>query len=174
MNTGALTTAASAAIAAGAIGAASKLTDNPIGCKGSLAHIATNEKLDAKDKVKTVAQITGQQLKDTVTIAGVTSVAGGAAAVAAKSSNKFVDYLKNVKHQAGEALSNITIKGKDLKSTIKDSNLYKKIDSLPKPAKAAIMVGSAVLATMSSFGKLKSAGDAGYIEAKNEKEIVKV
>ncbi len=157
-----------AAVGTAGLVTAAKLSKKPIGCKGSIAHIMSNDKLDGKAKARTFAQIAGQTAKDTVTIAGVTAGAAGAAAVASKSA-KFTNFLKNAKSKAGEALSNVSIKGKDLKSTIKETGLYKKISALPKPAKAAVAVGSAVLGALGSIWMLKSAGDAGYIEGQNER-----
>ena len=174
MNTNALATAAGAAIGVGTLAAGAKLAGKPIGCKGSIAHIASNDKMTAKDKAATYAQIAGSQLKDTVTIAGVTTVAGGSAALAAKHSNKFVDSLKTIKDNAAKTLGQVSINGKNVADTISNSKLYQKVKSLPKPAKAAVMVGSAALATLAPIFGLKAAGDAGYIEGKNEKKTVKV
>lgn len=174
MNPNTLAAAVGTATAAGTIAVASKLSGKPIGCKGSIAHIATNDKMDAQDKAKTYTQIAGQQLKDTVTIAGVTSVAGGTAAIAAQSSNKFVENLKSIKNNIADSLSQVSIGGKNLKETISNSDLYKKIKSLPTPAKAAIMVGAATFGVLAPLFSLKAAGDAGYIEGKNEKETIKV
>ena len=52
---------------------------------------------------------------------------------------------------------------------IKDSKIFKKANALPKPLKAAIATATAALAILVPAWALKSAGDAGYIEAQNEK-----
>ena len=145
-----------------------KKAKKPIGCKGSFAHIMSNDKLDEQAKKDTFVQIGKQNLKDAGKVAGTTAVLSGAAALATKSS-KVSTFLKDAKSFIGEGLSEININDKNLKSMIKDSKIFKKANALPKPLKAAIATATAALAILVPAWALKSAGDAGYIEAQNEK-----
>ncbi len=159
---------AGGAVGLGSVALAAKISKKPIGCKGSMAHIMSNDKLDKQAKKDTFKQIGKETLKDTGKIAGATAVLSGAAALATKST-KVSTFLKDAKATIGEGLSKISINNKNLKSMITDSSLYKKANALPKPAKAAIATAAAALALITPFWMLKSASDAGYIEAQNEK-----
>ena len=76
--------------------------------------------------------------------------------------------MKNVRTQVGNALSRVSIDDKNLKELIKNSNLYKNFNALPKPAKAAIATGSAILALILPTAAISSASKLGYIEGKHE------
>ena len=115
-----------------------KKAKKPIGCKGSFAHIMSNDKLDEQAKKDTFKQIGKQNLKD-------------------------------AKALVGKGLSKVNINNKNLKSMIKDSKIFKKVNALPKPLKAAIATATAALTILVPAWALKSAGDSGYIEAQNEK-----
>lgn len=145
-----------------------KKAKKPIGVNGSTMHILTNDKLDEQAKKDTFKQIGKQALKDTGKAAGITAGLAGAAALATKST-KVSTFLKDAKAFAGEALSRVVVKNKDLKSMIKDTKIFKKVNALPKPLKAAIATATAALAVITPILVLKSEKDCAYIEAQNEK-----
>ena len=138
-----------------------------IGINGSLAHVLTNDNMSTANKSKCLKEISKENLKDTLKITTVAAGAAGIGALASKS-NRFVDVLKNVRTQVGNALSRVSIDDKNLKELIKNSNLYKNFNALPKPAKAAIATGSAILALILPTAAISSASKSGYIEGKHE------
>ena len=155
-------------LGAGATALVAKKAKKPIGCKGSTMHILSNDKLDEQAKKDTFKQIGKQVLKDTGKIAGTTAGLAGIAALATKST-KASAFLKDAKACIGKGLSKVSINNKDLKSMIKDSKIFKKANALPKPLKAAAATAAAALAIIIPAWMAKSAGDAAYIEAQNEK-----
>ncbi len=155
-------------LGAGTAALVAKKAKKPIGSKGSAMHILTNDKLDEQAKKDTFKQIGKQNLKDAGKIAGATAVLSGAAALATKST-KVSTFLKDTKALFGEGLSEISINNENLKSMIKDTKIFKKVNALPKPLKAAIATATAALTILIPVWALKSARDAGYIEAQNEK-----
>lgn len=153
----------------GSLALASKLSKKPIGCKGSIAHILSNDKLDKQAKVDTFKDIAKENLKDTGKVLGISAGYAGMAALASKST-KFPKILKMFRKFVGDKLSNISYKGNDLKSIIANTTAYKKFNALPRPAKAAIAYGGAALAALSTIFAIKQTSDAGYIEAQHEQK----
>lgn len=143
-----------------------KITDKPAGCPASTAHVLTNNKLDSK--VATAAEMFKEGIKDTATLGGITLGTAGAASLVVGNSNKAANAFKNLIKTAGEKLSQITVKGKDLKNIIKDTKIYSKLNALPLPAKAAIAAGCAAFALLAPTFALTSATKQGYIEGKHE------
>ncbi|MBE7705708.1 MAG: hypothetical protein E7Z91_00475 [Cyanobacteria bacterium SIG30] len=150
----------------GALALTSKVTKKPVGINGSIAHILTNDKLDKEAKKDVFKETAKEEAKDLLTATGTTLATGGLAALLAKKSNKFVGGLKNIKTEVGKGLSQISVKGKNLKDILANTKIYTKIKTLPTPVKAGIMVGAAVL----GFFGLKDLTEnkAAYIEGKHE------
>lgn len=146
----------------------SKLTGKPVGMYGSTAHVLTNDKLDKEAKKEVAKEVNKQQLKDLGKIGGLTALTAGGAVIAAGCSKKALNGFKNIKNGAASMADKIKIDGKSLAQKIADTGLYKKIKTLPAPAKAGIMAGAAVLATLGMFLPAKTIADASKIEAKAE------
>ena len=140
-----------------------------IGITGSVAHVATNKNLSKKDKAACYTEQYKEGLKDTAKFTAVAGAAAGVGAIASKS-GKFVNALKSVRHTVGEALSKVDVSGTNLKDAVKNSKVYTKFSSLPTPAKAAIAVGSAVVALGAPIFGLSQSAKAGYIEGKHEEK----
>ncbi len=158
-----------------------------VGMKGSIAHVLTNDKIE--DKGACFKELFKETAKDTLTIGGITAGAAGAAAIVTGCSNKASNAFKNIITGVGNALDKIKIDSvskyrgnkfesikevienstsASLKEIVKDSSIYKKIHSLPTPAKAAIAAGAAALALVGSIMSISLASKAGYIEGKHE------
>lgn len=147
---------------------ASKLTGKPVGMYGSTAHILTNDKLEKQDKKEILKEVDKQQLKDLGKIGGLSALTAGGAVIAAGCSKKALNGFKNIKNSIASMADKIKIGGKSLAQKVADTGLYKKIKTLPAPAKAGIMAGAAILATLGMFLPAKSIADASRIEAKAE------
>lgn len=152
----------------GGLKLASKLTGKPMGLPGSAAHILTNDKLDKQAKAQVLKECTKESFKDIAKLTGAAGAAAGATAIATGCSNKAAGYAKQALASAEKLLSKVSINKKNLKTTIKNSSLYKNINKLPLTAKAAIAAGAAVLALAAPFASLASQSKAGYIEGKYE------
>lgn len=146
--------------------AASKITGKPVGCKGSIAHVLTNDKIE--DKLACFKEMNKEGAKDTLKLTAATGVAAGAGALATVASPKAKSFLQNAKTFVGDLLSEFSISGKSVKDIVKNTKVFGKFNSLPAPAKAAIAVGGAVLATGLTLVGCVSAAKAGYIEAQHE------
>ena len=160
---------AGASLAGAAIGAVatvgickgiSKLTGKPVGIAGSPAHVLTNDKVDSKMGVFKDQFVGG--LKTDAKVLGVTGIAAGLGALAAKKSPELVDTLKSVKNTFSETFA------QELKSVIKDTKVYQKLSALPTPAKVAVAVGSYALLIGSTIAGLSKIAKYGYIEGQHE------
>lgn len=140
---------------------------NPIGSKGSITHILSNDKLDKEAKKDTFKQIKKEAFKDTGKLFGMTAGVAGIAAIATKS-GKVTNKLKSFKKNAGTLLNYFSYRGKSMKDIIANTKEYKKFNTLPKPLKAGIGAAVATLAVLTPIFLSKSRTDAAYIEAKNE------
>ena len=159
-----------AGIGTGLIGSKiySKITGKPAGAPASLAHILTNDKLDKHAKAEVIKEQMADSINYTGKALGVATVAAGATAIATGCSNKIAGYAQKASAKAGELLSNVAVKGKDLKSIIKETGVYQKFSALPTPAKAALAVGAAVLTAGLTVAQTLFSQKAGYIEGKHE------
>lgn len=154
------------ATALGATKLAGKISGKPVGCTSSVAHIITNDKIE--DKFECFKEINKEGAKDALKLTAATGVAAGAGALATVASPKAKSVLQSAKTAIGNALSNVSISGKSVKDIVKNTKVFGKFNSLPAPAKAAIAVGGAVLATGLTLLGYVSAAKAGYIEAQHE------
>lgn len=145
-----------------------KLAKKPVGVPGSIAHIASNPNLDAKGKVKTLADSTKEAIKDTAKITLAAGAVAGTAAIATGCSSTANNIAKEMISKAGNALAKVNISGKNLKEVIKKTTIGEKFTSLPTPAKAAILAGTAVLAAALPFLNSIASAKTGYIEGHNE------
>ena len=109
-----------AGIGTGLIGSKiySKITGKPAGAPASLAHILTNDKLDKHAKAEVIKEQMADSINYTGKALGVATVAAGATAIATGCSNKIAGYAQKASAKAGELLSNVAVKGKDLKSLL--------------------------------------------------------
>ncbi len=146
----------------------SKMTGKAAGAPASAAHILTNDKLDKQGKSDVVKEQLSEGLKDTVNVSKVVIGSAAAASLAAGNSKKVAGLLHKAKTNVGNILSKVTVDNKNLKEIVKNSNIYKKLNNLPTPAKAAIAVGAAALALVAPITSIVSARKAGYIEGKHE------
>ena len=137
-----------------------------VGMKGSIAHVLTNDKIE--DKGACFKEMAKEGIKDTLVLSGVTAGTAGAAALATGCSNKAAGAFNQLKTKAGEILSKISVNGENLKDIVKNSSIYKKINTLPTPAKAAIAAGAAAIALVGSIMTISAQSKAGYIEGKHE------
>ena len=153
----------------GPFATAVKFSKKPYACKGTGSHIIHNDKLDEQAKKDAFIQINKKAFKGASKIAVFTAGVAGAAAIAAKTTkgSKFLIVAKGV---IGNALANISIKNKSLKSMITDTKLFKQINKLPKPAKAAIGAAAVVFALVAPLWRARMSAEAAYIEAQNEKQ----
>ncbi len=162
-----------------------------LGAPGSLSHVLTNDKLDNKGKV--LVEQTKENNKNLLKLGGITVCAGAAASLATGCSKTLTNLLHQLKHWAGEKLSQVSISkipsnvkvdriifneaefikeqlntNKNLKDMIKNTKLFQKLNSLPTPAKAGLAVSAAILALAAPITALISSQKAGYIEGKHE------
>ena len=162
----ALTCGCGMAGALGTIKLANKITGKPVGCKGSIAHVLTNDKIE--NKAACFNELNKECAKDTLKLTTATGVAAGAGAIATIASPKAKSFLQSAKTAIGNFLSNVSISGKSLKDIVKNTKVFTKFNSLPAPAKAAVAIGGAVLAAGCALLGISSASKAGYIEAQHE------
>lgn len=152
---------------------------------GSVAHVMTNDKI--QDKGACLKELAKEPVKDTVTITTAGAVAAGVSAggVAllnklSSSGNKILsekstallngakNIYKSVKSNVGNTLSKVSINGTSLKETVANSQVYKKFNALPTPAKAAIAAGAVALSVIAPLVSINNTSKAGYIEGKHE------
>ena len=145
-----------------------KATGNTAGVPGSFAHIMTNGKLDKQGKVNVLKEQLIEQGKDTLKLGASAAAVGGTAALAYAKSPRVATALTKAKTKIGEVLSKFSVNGKNLKETIKGTNIFEKISKLPTPAKVAIAVAAGAIALASPIFLLVQSQKAGYIEGKNE------
>lgn len=165
-----------------------------IGMVGSPAHILTNEKIEGKDKLKTIGKVYAEAAKDTLTIGGVAAGTGAAVAAATKFNKGFAAKVAQFAGTAKEATGNIlskigiqktyasgkkgfvSVKGvveNKLKELANNKNsLYSKFKGLPTYAKAGIAAGVAALAVVGNIIGVNSVAKAGKIEGEAEKKDV--
>lgn len=145
----------------------SKIVDGPVGCIGSYSHLVTNDKiLDKRGLDKTLLK---EGAKDTLKLGVAVGVTAGAGALVTGLSSKAKGSFQSLISKTGDILSKVSISDKgNLKEIIKNTKVFTKMNSLPAPAKAAILAGGTVLAAgLSVLGSVSSA-KAGYYEAKFE------
>lgn len=151
---------------AGVMIGAARHANKTIGAPASLAHVLTNDKLDNKAKV--LAEQTKEGIKDTLTLGGIALGTGAAASLATGCSNKVATAFKGLKGKLSGILGNMNYGGKSVKDMIKNTNVFKKFNSLPAPAKVGLAVGAAALALAAPIVSMVSAQKAGYIEGQHE------
>lgn len=144
----------------------SNKTGKTVGCPASVMHVLTNDKLD--NKMATTGEMLKESIKDTAILGGVALGTAGTASLIVGNSNKASKSFANLIKKAGEKLSHISVNGTDLKSIIKDTKLYSKINNLPLPAKAGLAAGIAAFSFLAPSVALTSAFKQGYIEGKHE------
>ena len=137
-----------------------------IGMVASPAHVMSNKNIT--DKKACLRDITKQNVKDTLVLAGTVAGAGTAAVITTGVSNKAAGFVKNAISNAGKALSKVNIDGKNLKEMVKNSKLYTKFSSLPTPAKAGIMVATAASALIHPLWLVNSVSKGAKIEGNYE------
>ncbi len=145
-----------------------KAKGKPAGVPGSTGHILTNDKLDKKAKGDVVKEQLIEGVKDTAKVGKVVVGSAAAASLVAGCSNKAAGLLHNAKSTVGGLLSKVSINDKNLKEIVKNNGVYKKLNALPTPAKAAIAAGAAALALVAPIAGLVNAQKSGYIEGKHE------
>ena len=145
-----------------------KHSKKPIGTPGSTTHILTNDKFDIHEKGHVKGEIIKENIKNTAKITGIAVGTAGIAAATTNFSKKAAELFQNSISKAGNLLSQVSIKGKDLKTILTNTKAYNKINALPLPAKAAIAASTAVL-TLGGIIASKNAGKkAAYIEGQHE------
>lgn len=145
-----------------------KITGKPAGMPGSMVHILSNDKLDKKAKEKVILETTKEGYRDTAKLAGAAGLVAGAAAIATGCSNKIAGVVQEAYSGVGTALSNVTVKGNNLKEVVKNTGVFQKFKALPLPAKAAIAAATGLVALVLPIVSVCSAAKAGYIESKHE------
>lgn len=140
-----------------------------VGMKGSGIHIFTNKNMEKGDKKACCKEICKESAKDILKLTAGVAGAAGAGAAATKS-NRVVNALKNFKHSVGDVLTKADIGDTNLKEVIKGSEIYKKLNKLPLPAKAALAAGAAALAVGKVVIKAARIPRAAYIEGKHENQ----
>lgn len=143
-----------------------KVTGKPVGCKGSVAHVITNDKI--QNKIACLGEQQKEGIKDSFKIVAATGAAAGVGALATVASPTVKGAVPKVISKVGKALSNVSVSGKTLKELVSSTKAFTKFNGLPTPAKAAILAGGAVLAAATTLGTIASTSKAGYIEAKHE------
>ena len=143
-----------------------KVTGKPTGCIGSIAHVATNDKIE--NKLDCFKEMNKEALKDNFKLVAATGAAAGAGAIATVASPTVKGAVKNLISKTGKALSNVSVSGKTVKDLIKSTKVFSKFNALPTPAKAAVLAGGAVFATGLALLNNIASAKAGYIEAKHE------
>jgi hypothetical protein len=150
-----------------------KVTGKTAGAPGSSMHILTNDKLDKKAKAAVIKEQFVASGKDTINVGKVVVGSAAAASLLAGNSTKVAGLLNSAKTKVGTLLSRVTVDNKNLKDVVANSTIYKKLNALPTPAKAAIAVGTAVLALVAPLATLVGSKKAGYIEGKHEANTLK-
>lgn len=163
-----VTIAPNVALGLGGAKLASKITGKPVGVPASPEHILTNDKLDKKAKVNVVKEQLQESAKDTLKVGGIVLGSATAASLVAGNSKKVSGFLQTQKGKVGNLLSKVTVNSKNLKEIIQGNNLYKKLNALPAPSKAAIAAAAATLSIVTPIATIVSARKAGYIEGKQE------
>lgn len=145
-----------------------KKTGTPSGTPGSLDHIVSNDKI--VNKRACFAEINKQAVKDTFEIGALSAVAAAGSAVAVASSSSAKVGFNNFVSKVGKNLSKVSINDKSLKDIVKNTKVFNKFNSLPTPAKAAIVVGGGLFAILSLALNSMISGQSAYIEAQNEEK----
>ena len=156
-------------------------TEKPVGAIGSYAHIVTNDKIE--NKKSALAEITKESLKDTGKLFGAAGIGAGAAALVTGLSKNVQKGVNTLVGNIGKSLDKISIprnqlvdsivpvelpKTITLKDKLKGAKIVKKFLNATPAAKAAALVGAAILAIATPIALINSSAKAGYVEAKHE------
>ena len=150
-----------------------KITGKTAGTPASPMHVLTNDKLDKKGKADVVKEQLVESAKDSITVGKLVIGSAAAASLVAGNSTKVAGFLHSAKSKVGNLLSKVTVDNKNLKEIVQNNNIYKKLNPLPTPAKAAIAAATAAAAIIFPAYVVVGSQKAGYIEGKHEANSLK-